>query len=265
MTTRLDIPAPVLKNQDLGEGIFLLAVHAPHIASIAQPGQFCMLQTRTRGTTDPLLRRPLSIHDADGETVLFLYRVVGKGTRLLAAKRPGEEIRILGPLGHGFTDDNERKSILVGGGLGMAPLLFLAKRHAKDRTIIMLGARTSGELARADAYLPHADELIISTEDGGLGRPGLVTVPLAERIESAARATSALQVLACGPWPMARAVAHLCQRHEIACQVSLEAHMACGTGLCLGCAVPRSGGGYLHVCTDGPVIDAALVDWERTP
>lgn len=265
MTARHDIPAPVLENQDLGADILLLAVQAPGIATAARPGQFCMLHTAPSGLSDPLIRRPLSIHDVDGGTVLFLYRVVGRGTRLLASKRQGEEIQILGPLGHGFSAssaDEEWEHLLVGGGIGMAPLLFLAKNLPRDKTIVMLGARTHGELARADAYLPHAKELIISTEDGSLGRRGLVTEPLTERIEAMARSNHSARVLACGPLPMVRAVAMLCKRRGIPCETSLEANMACGTGICLGCAVPRLGGGYLHVCTDGPVFDASLVDWE---
>ncbi len=261
---RLDISAPVLSQQDLGHGILLLAILAPEIAKAALPGQFCMLHAGSPETTDPLLRRPFSIHYADGDTIFFLYRVVGKGTRLIAAMRPGDVIRILGPLGCGFSISAETKNILVGGGLGTAPLFFLARSLPREGTTIMLGAKTSGELARADAFLPHAEKVFLSTDDGSLGQHGLVTELLAGHIQRTLCTGFLPLVSACGPWPMVRAVAHLCHINGIPCQVSLEARMACGTGLCLGCAIPRSGGGYLHVCTDGPVLDAALVDWETS-
>lgn len=256
-----DIAASVVSNEALRGGFFLLGLHAPEISRAALPGQFCMVRTTQEGGTDPLLRRPFSIHDVTGDTILFLYRVVGRGTRILSAFRPGDLIKILGPLGPGFFEDLPGTSpVLVGGGLGIAPLLFFARTLA-SRARVILGARTSGELGRAGAFAAFSHDIQVATEDGSLGEKGLVTNLLVGCLD----AVSTPVVHACGPWPMLSAVARIARDRNVPCRVSLEARMACGTGLCLGCAVPSSAGGYLHVCKEGPVFDAELVDWGWIP
>jgi dihydroorotate dehydrogenase electron transfer subunit len=269
LMARRDITATVTAQTSPVTGIYLMGVSAPKIAAQARPGQFCMLQT-VGNIHDPLLRRPLSIHrtEADG-TVHFLYRKTGRGTELLSMLKAGDSVKILGPLGNGFNWNQDIRCILVGGGMGIAPLLFLADSMAqKDGDIIViLGAATAGELACLDSFraVCRANRLRTATEDGSLGHRGLVTDLLNHALENQEQAETGAgtTVMACGPWPMMKAVANICASRNIRCQVSLEAHMACGTGLCLGCAVPtaNSAGGYIHVCKEGPVTDAKNIKW----
>ncbi len=277
LMARRDIVAQVVENREAGAGIFRMVVTAPEIAQDAWPGQFCMV-TPIRDVTamhDPLLRRPLSIHDAEKDKIAFLYRVAGRGTMLLSAMKQGESIKILGPLGNGFKLYKGKRHVMVGGGLGIAPMLLLARKIAlecekgEEQTacgvhgapVIILGAAGSSELACLDQFrkaAPHFN-IMVATEDGSMGFKGLVT-PLLEEVLSKNKET-AFNVMTCGPFPMMHAVAALCSRYAARCQVSLEARMACGSGLCLGCAVPSAGEGYLHVCREGPVFDSESVKW----
>ncbi len=266
---RQDITARIISHTSPADQIYLLDIKAPEIAAQARPGQFCMLHPLNNPDThDPLLRRPLSIHDArDDGTVCFLYRKTGKGTELLSMLKAGESIRILGPLGNGFTWRQDSACILVGGGMGIAPLLFLSKRlkHSGSTFCVILGAATAHDLACIESFraISPKDSLFFTTEDGSMGKQGLVTDILKEFLDRSHGNGNGLRVMTCGPWPMMKAVASMCSRNRIACQVSLEAHMACGTGLCLGCAVPTAGdkAGYIHVCREGPVTDAENIRW----
>lgn len=254
-------PSRIISHESIGPRIFLLTVSAPPIATAAKPGQFCMLAPVPRSqSTDPLLKRPLSIHNVNGNSVSFLYKCVGHGTELLSQRRPEEHIELIGPLGHGFALD-KTNYILVGGGMGIAPLLFTALMLASNnkKSKIVLGARTAAELPKQiiNAFQKVTAELYLMTEDGSLGEKGLVTAGLSRILT---QKTTDL-ILACGPWPMLRAIHTLSQKANIPCQVSLEAHMACGIGACLGCAIKAQKGDYLHVCKDGPVMDSTLVDW----
>lgn len=256
--------AEVKDNRRVGEGIYRLALHAPAIAQTARPGQFVML--RVAPGTDPLLARPFSIHGAAGDELLILYKVVGRGTGILSQVRKGKTLFLWGPLGRGFDLAGERP-VLVAGGMGIAPLAFAARwLRDQGRTAGFCGGLPglSGweELTRGlEEELAGSVALAWASEDGSLGRRGLVTDLLSDTL--AAAAGSSDSVLACGPMPMLRAVARVCAQHGVACQVSLEAPMACGLGACLGCAVPAAGGGYLRACQEGPVLAAAAVDWER--
>ncbi|MEW6219408.1 MAG: dihydroorotate dehydrogenase electron transfer subunit [Thermodesulfobacteriota bacterium] len=247
----------VRKLEDLGPHILRLTVDAPAIAAAAKPGQFVMARLGTG--QDPLLRRPFSVHQTTAQgTLQLLFRVVGRVTRQMAALRPGDELALLGPLGRGFRTE-AAGGILVAGGMGVAPLLFLAKTLAQalqgPPPILLFGARTAAELVATADFRGLGITVQETTDDGSRGRSGLVTGLLAETPTPG-------PVYACGPWPMLRAVAGLCARASRPCQVSLETGMACGTGVCLGCAVPRAGGrGFLHVCSDGPVVLAEDVGW----
>ncbi len=273
---RRDITALVAENREEGAGIFRMVITAPEIAGDAWPGQFCMVTPLGQAASlhDPLLRRPLSIHDAYRDKIAFLYRVAGRGTMLLSAMQQGESIKILGPLGNGFILHRGKRHVMVGGGLGIAPMLLLARRIGQeiekerragpgvnDAPVIILGAAGSSELACLDRFRRAAPRFktMIATEDGSMGFKGLVT-PLLEKVLSETPG-AAVNVMTCGPCPMMRAVAALCGSYKATCQVSLEARMACGSGLCLGCAVPSAGEGYLHVCREGPVFDAGSVGW----
>ncbi len=177
---------------------------------------------------------------------------MGPGTKRLCELRPGEGVWALGPLGQGFTAPRDgRRALLVGGGVGIAPLAILQDGLACEMTVL-LGFR-DGPRAQGAALLRGAR---VATDDGAVGHHGLVTDLLARELEQDAHAT----VYSCGPSPMLEAVRAICKAQEIPAQLALEAGMACGFGACYGCVVPRRGGGYLRVCLDGPVIDAAELD-----
>lgn len=262
---RVDIDALVIRNKILARSIFHLTLSAPEIARDAKPGQFCMLSVGDRLCLDPLLRRPLSIFDAGtGGEIGFLYRVAGRGTNLLSQKKKGDYVRVMGPLGRGFGLDHGEHAILVGGGMGAAPLHFLAKR-LKNGFSVILGAKTRDELPFITAFKTLTARLITTTEDGSLGRGGLVTAPLEEELTAVTgekAASAGCLIHACGPWPMMRAVHHIAAKFAMRCEVSLEAKMACGIGACLGCAVKKAGEGCIHICKEGPVLDSTEIDWE---
>ena len=251
----------VLENRALGGGVFRLRLEAPAGLEGARPGRFLM--SRWGLGCDPLLARPFSLHGAGGAWVEVLYRVVGRGTRLLAECEVGEELTWWGPLGRGF-DLGVKRPLLAAGGMGIAPLVYAAAVLAEagqDPRVVwgVPGLRDwAGVIEAVRGHLSALGvELILASEDGSVGARGLVTEPLGG-LFSAAEA-----VLACGPLAMLRAVAGMCRDSGVACQVSLEAPMACGLGVCQGCVLPRAGGGYFRVCREGPVVDATVVDWDR--
>ena len=233
--------------------------------SIPQPGQFAMLAAVERwgGGADerPYVPRAFSVaRHRDGESH-FLLEDVGPGTRRLCELRPGERLWALGPLGRGFTaggrDLDRRRALLVGGGVGIAPLAILQDELACEASgapavTVLLGFRDRARAAGA-ALLSEA---LVATDDGSVGHHGLVTDLLTAELDRDPNAV----VYACGPAGMLEGVRALCQRRDVPAQLALEAGMACGFGACFGCVVPRRGGGYLRVCVDGPVIDAAELE-----
>ena len=253
------IKARLIENRAVGPLIYRADLDAPEIAAQARPGQFVMVRVdgRTGPSLDPLLRRPLSIHDVPDRKaglVRLLYRKVGRGTALLAQARPGEAWDLFGPLGQGFPAV-EGPKLLLGGGLGLAPLLFLARETAGQADgRLRLGARNAAELVCLDDFKETGLELSIFTEDGSAGEKGLVTKGLAEELKS-----RPATIFACGPEAMLKAVAGLAADQGLACYLSLERRMACGLGACLGCAVEDSAGGYARVCQEGPVFEASGV------
>jgi len=241
--------------------LFRLTVHAPRIAGAAKPGQFVMV--RVRETFDPLLRRPLSVHrvsSSDG-TIGLLFKVIGKGTRILSGLKPGMEIDLIGPLGKGFQLVPEDSVCMVGGGVGIAPLLFLAQSliesgSAPAESHVLLGARNRAELEKpAGEFVELGYPVNTATDDGSLGHHGFVTDLLDEVV------SKVKQVYVCGPFPMMRIAALKCRDAGVPCQVSLESNMACGLRACLGCAVRAENGEYMHVCANGPVFSADEVSW----
>ena len=256
--------AEIVRQEQLTPEIFRLTLKAPEIAGSAQPGQFVMV--RTTPCHDPLLRRPLSIHQTIGnQQVQLLYKVVGKGTRLLATMIPGQKLNLTGPLGHGFDFVGRQAICLVGGGMGIAPLYFLAREILRTtnppKCIVLLGARTAAELGPLprDFMDIGVTETHLATDDGSLGHHGFVAELLQQHLDPGPRWT----VCTCGPHPMMKGVVSQCRTQGWECQVSLETTMACGISACLGCAVPPAdlSGPYLHVCKDGPVFKAEEVAW----
>jgi NAD(P)H-flavin reductase len=257
----------VTGNDELG-AYRVLRVAAPSTASspdgdpdglLAEPGQFAMLATVERwgaGEDErPYVPRAFSVaRQRDGESH-FLLEDVGPGTRRLCELRPGDAVWALAPLGRGFSvggrDLDGRRALLVGGGVGIAPLAILQDTLSGDATVL-LGFRDRARAAGA-ALLSGA---CVATDDGSVGHHGLVTDLLAAELDRDPHAV----VYACGPAGMLEGVRALCERRAVPAQLALEAGMACGFGACFGCVVPRRGGGYLRVCVDGPVVDAAELE-----
>lgn len=241
--------------------VIRLTLLAPKIAAAALPGQFVMV--RAGEGLDPLLRRPFSIHrvNADG-TLSLLFKVIGKGTRLLAGTTAGATVDLIGPLGNGFDLHPRGSFCMIGGGMGIAPLYFLAQKFRQteyrgNNQPVLLGAQSQAELLLlAEEFSELGYSVLTATDDGSLGHQGFITELLDEIL------LQVKQVYVCGPTPMMRKVALKCRDAGVSCQVSLETHMACGLGACLGCTFPASGGGYKHVCKDGPVLSAEEVIWE---
>jgi dihydroorotate dehydrogenase electron transfer subunit len=265
-----DLPAPVLRNLDLGHRNFLLELHAPALAAQVEPGQFFMLGVPG---AEILLRRPFSVCgarntfvDTPAEALQILYKVVGKGTALMAALRAGAIVQTLGPLGHAFHPPApEALPVFVAGGIGSAPFPALAKSlRGRVRIPWMLyGARTAADLPLLDWFREHCERVEVTTEDGSAGEKGRVTAPLARLL--ATSAPGSLQIYACGPNPMLAAVTRLVRAHGMPCDLSLEAPMACGFGVCLGCVVachaPEGGTRFERVCVEGPILRAEHLAW----
>ena len=269
--------ARVLANEVEGSGRKLL-LEVPGWPG-ARPGQFLMIGAGADSAVarrDPLLPRPMAVYrdHSDGSAsrgaaparIELLYRVVGRGTTLLAETEPGQSLSLLGPLGQGFpVEAGGGSALLVGGGTGIASLYELAAALIrKGRTVsVALGARSAADLiGRADFEDLLGGSLVCTTEDGSYGRRGRVTEPLLEWLEGSGGEAS---VFACGPTPMMRACADLAEARGVRCLVSLENPMACGFGVCLGCAVPRRQGGFSLVCRAGPVFESQEIDWEGLP
>lgn len=266
----LRVDSEILSNTAEGETNRRLVLRVGEGWPGSNPGQFLMLSPGPHSRVeryDPLLPRPMAIFRTrgTGETtaVEVLYKVVGRGTRLLADAHPGEEVRLVGPLGQGFPDPVPgERVILVGGGTGIASLYDLARQASKRaRVSVLLGARSAADLMGRAEFEGLDVDLQIATDDGSDGTEGFVTDLLEREIarESAAR------VYACGPTPMMRRAAEITAETGLPCLVSLENRMACGFGICLGCAVPRSDEGYHLVCRDGPVFESRELSWEGLP
>ncbi len=247
---------PVVELNWLNETYFKVRLLAPQIAETAVPGQF--VHVRVTGTFDPLLRRPFSIarrHLEDG-WIDLIVKVVGKGTQLLSEVRPGILLDVLGPLGKGFSLDTSGSAILVGGGIGVAPLLFLADELQTLNTdfLFFQGFRNQNELCCVDELKGLSGEFILVTDDGSAGRKGLVTEHLAKALERRSLRGNAT-IFACGPEIMLREVARIADQFDADWQFSFEMRMACGMGACMGCAIPTfDGEHYRLVCKDGPVF-----------
>ncbi|MBN1626765.1 MAG: dihydroorotate dehydrogenase electron transfer subunit [Deltaproteobacteria bacterium] len=216
---------------------------------------------------DPLLRRPFSIcGTTDGEIALILYKIAGHGTEILSGKKAGEKLSVMGPLGQGFTlPGQNEKAVLVAGGIGIAPLYFLACALKDNQMEFMSGFDTSGNIISPEKIAGRSINISIATDDGSEGYSGMVTGLLDEYLDKNIYEKDSIIIYACGPSAMLKKVSSIAACREIPCQVSMEALMACGLGACQGCAVkvfPQNDLTlYRHVCKDGPVFPAHIIDW----
>lgn len=255
--------ATVIRNQPESPSYFRMGLACSKIYQGALPGQFVTLHLP--GNLTPLLRRPFSIHRLIRENSRFigmeiLYKVVGGFTEKLARAVIGDAIDLLGPAGNGFTVSEKHKKVaLVGGGIGIAPLVFLAETIAENGidlsgSVACLGGKTSDDILCKAFFASIGINVRTTTDDGSQGEQALVTRPLEQWIAG----HRPDMVYACGPMPMLRAVADIANKNGLPCEISVETIMACGLGACLGCAVDKdeTTGRYQHVCIDGPVFDA---------
>ncbi len=253
----------IVFNKRLASDTFLMALKSPEVVAEARPGQFVMI--RVTPGIDPLLRRPFSICGTRGDDLfLILFKVVGRGTAIMSKAREGQKLAVLGPLGRGFDlPKRDCNPVLVAGGIGIAPLIFLAQAIDAGKTAFFTGYRCENEILPLEQFGLDAMETLISTDDGTTGHHGFVTELLENHL--AGFSEDPPIVFSCGPLPMLNRVAELALRRNIPCQVSLETSMACGLGACQGCAVRASSKEnqmYFHVCQDGPVFDVRKLDWE---
>jgi len=252
--------AGISRIEHCGPGLYLVEMSCGEIAREAVPGQF--VQVRTGAGTDPFLRRPFSVAGADpaGGSIILYVEVVGPGTGLLCSKRRGEHVSVVGPLGSGFDVNlgGNGPCVLVGGGTGIAPLFFLGDTlagTARREVTFMAGARNADFLNALESMCGGGITVMTATDDGSAGRHGFVSDLLEENID----AVRPSAVYACGPVEMMRAVSRIAAARGVPCQVSLEERMACGLGVCLGCAVRLKNGRMVRSCVDGPVFDACEV------
>lgn len=217
----------------------------------ALPGQFVMLKVAEH--SDPLLRRPMSIAALEGGVMGVLFKVVGRGTALLAEKRAGDHIDVIGPFGTAFAPPQADTVLLVGGGIGIAPLLLWAKRNPLRAAAAFIGGATENDVLCAEEF----SEAHIATENGSRGRKGLVTAPL---IEHPAYRNKTGYILACGPTGMLKTIDQLASKDGLRGELSLEERMGCGFGVCLGCVCDTTGG-KKRMCVEGPVFKTGEVVW----
>ncbi len=266
--------AKVIKNDKINRNCRHLVVHAPEIVEKAMPGQF--VHVLCSSSCDPLLRRPLGINDLDIQAGTFsmLYEIRGKGTKLLAERCAGETLDIIGPLGNGFTMPKSPHCnvLIIAGGFGAAPLYYLAKELSNTQKsgsiTVILGASTSEMLLMPDAFRKLTADVRIATDDGSEGCCGFATIPMAEYVQEYDNSLP-LIIYACGPTPMLKSIAEFSNEHELSCQISSEAKMACGVGACMGCVIKVKDNTsentdlfkYVRSCKEGPVFDAKEVIW----
>jgi dihydroorotate dehydrogenase electron transfer subunit len=255
----------LVENYKVAEDCHLFTIESRDLKD-AEPGQFIHVLPRAGHqvsvSSDPLLRRPISIYDIDEEqkTLKILFRVVGRGTKALSMLSPGELIDFLGPIGRGFElpTTGGCELALVGGGIGLAPLFLLARRliQAGHRVRAFFGFRSQADCIDVGPFSEIGCAVEVFTEDGSLGVQGFPTQGLVEALPGLDG------VYACGPVGMLAAVARFAR--DLPCQVSMEERMGCGVGACLACACKVKGQkGYVRVCVDGPVFNAAEIDFDH--
>jgi dihydroorotate dehydrogenase electron transfer subunit len=264
------INATIIDNEQLSPDTYRITLNAPEVTESAMPGQFVMIKASDESGS-PLIRRPLSIHQASADGSLqILFKKLGQGTSFLARRKKGEMLNVLGPLGKGFSiPANPAPICIIGGGIGVAPLFYLTQKIIQlaadiQEIKVLLGATTASELTPIEReFRDLGVEVHVSTDNGSAGHHGLVTDLLSSKLS----AETKWNVLSCGPYPMLKGVVELCKTKKYPCQVSMETMMACGISACLGCAVRSSAQStnkvepYLHVCKDGPVFQANELEW----
>ncbi len=254
----MQVKATVLQKDEVAPQVHKIRFFAPRIAKSAQPGQFVHIKCGEE--QNYILRRPFSIHQANSsDSIEILFKVVGRGTSWLAKLKVKDSVDIIGPLGNGFSlKSRPGKIMLVAGGMGIAPLIFLADKLAKEhtKTYTVIGAANKELLLDYMNLKRLTRKITAATEDGSQGVKGLIT----DILPAAITEDHPDVIFACGPFSMLREVAFIARREDVDCQVALEELMACGVGACLACVV-KTKTGFKRVCADGPVFDSREIEW----
>ena len=245
-----ELTVRVKKLNKIKADIFLLSFDSAYISKHSYPGQFLHIKI-----IKTILRRPFSIHCLKGKTVFILFRVRGRGTKILSGYKPGDKLSIIGPLGKGFCLDGKAdESILIAGGLGVAPLVFLADKLKKSRPLVILGAKNKNDSIGVDEFKKRGCKVHVATEDGSKGKKG-TAVDILKSLSKKFNKSDKISIYTCGPEAMFKGIGKVIGRNKnINCQVSFEQFMGCGLGVCCGCTIETKGG-YRKVCKDGPVFD----------
>jgi len=288
----IQMNSSVVSNKQLTRDCWRITLEAPQIASEIKPGQF--INVKIGKTFDPLFRRPFSVFrrvmkDGGYYGIEVVYKVVGRGTSLMTELAPGDELDVIGPLGHGFEWGRDKKvHVLLGGGVGLPALFMLGEEISQAvsesglELNILLGAETKKAIVLEKEFKTLKGKVLVSTDDGTYGYHGYVTEMLKDAIDRGGISPDCA-IYACGPEPMLKALQPICQQYGIPAQVSMERHMGCGIGVCLSCVCkvdrdsvlkyrdlksshiqfsPEAEFGYALVCKDGPVfrIDEVIFD-----
>jgi len=268
----------IILNKKITRDFYRMVIESSGISHRAKPGQF--VNVKVNDSIEPLLRRPFSIHRIKGRNIELLYEVVGKATEILSRKKAGESLDMIGPLGNGFNyarrtlpvrqagthesgakrslPEGDARRILVAGGMGVAPLMFLAEKLKEVKSTVLIGARIKSEILCEREFKKLGCKVKVATDDGSKGSKGKVTGLLRHLLSTIDYRLST--IYACGPHPMLREISRIAKKYKIPAQVSLDEHMACGIGACLGCVV-NTKDGYKRVCKEGPVFGVEKIIW----
>jgi dihydroorotate dehydrogenase electron transfer subunit len=264
----------VMQNNEVSPGTFHMRLEAPFLSQNVHPGQFIMI--KTSDMYDPLLRRPFSLCGADENGVDILFQVRGKGTDIMSGWEQGHEVSIIGPIGNCFNATKPmRYAYLIAGGIGIAPLLFLRKllKEKGSPVKIFYGGKSEKDILPLEYFNLNDSDVFIATEDGSRGFQGFVTDLLLDYMNNNHQYDNSSYMFGCGPVGMAKMLTQIASTYKAVCQISLEEHMACGTGACLGCVVSSRSGlnsskedasslEYKRVCVDGPVFQSDEIEWK---
>lgn len=264
-TNKFDIHTTILSNEKVAEDHYLLRCEGSKIAQHAKPGQF--IHVLISNGAGLLLRRPFTIYTVDEREITMLYQIIGEGTQRLSEMPKGAPLHVMGPLGNTFNiEKNPEPAILVGGGAGIASLMLLAValRTHDIQTIGLVGAQHQDRLLSIDDLTAIGVKVHVATDDGSVGHHGFVTDILTDMLNK--NELHLPTIYACGPHAMLAAIAKITTEFEVPTQVAMENRMGCAMGVCLGCVCPvridTNRIEYQRVCTEGPVFNAADIEWE---
>ena len=261
----IDESARIVSHEEAGPGYRFLVVEAPKLAAALVPGQF--VHVKVPGLEASALRRPFSVFDACDGQVTVMYKIVGRGTEALAQAKPGDAVSVLGPLGRGFPVACSGVPLLVGGGYGVAPLHFLAKRQvaAGLKPILFVGGRTKGDLLALDRFAALGVDVRRAPNDGSAGAKGFVVDPLDDVLTELRQKGEAFELYTCGPDGLLKAVAQRATGTGMPGWISMDRHMICGVGACFACIqkvkLPNGEAFNARCCVNGPVFKAEDIVW----